>query len=287
MPSPRSGTGKGPPSGSKGPRLPKPKKGPATTPFQKLREQLKWVDLVFEVVDARCPTSSRHPNSDEIFGAKTRMLIITKEDLGDRRVLEPWQERGLVLSLKSGKGREKIFKMALDLTKDKRDALGARGILPRPMRICVVGMPNVGKSSLINWLIGTKKAKVADRPGVTRGNQWVRVHPQLELLDTPGILPVSALNHETILRLAMFNLVPQSNYEVEEVARTALEILKSHYPELMTMYVPGAVLEELTLETLAQKKNYITTGAKPDHMRAAQILLSDLRAGKIGRVSLD
>ena len=114
----------------------------------------------------------------------------------------------------------------------------------------------------------------------------MRVHPQLELLDTPGILPVSALNRETIIRLALFNLVPASNYEVEEVARTGLEILKSHYPELLALYVPGADIPNLTLELLAEKKHFVTTGAKPDHMRAAQTLLSDLRAGKIGRVSL-
>jgi ribosome biogenesis GTPase A len=270
MPSPRSSTGKGPPS----------------TPFQKLREQIKWVDLVFEVVDARAPASSRHPNSDEIFGQKPRLLIVTKEDLADRRVLEPFQDKGVILSLKSGKGKEKIFKKALELTQEKRASLAKKGVLPRPMRICVVGMPNVGKSSLINWLIGTKKAKVADRPGVTRGNQWVRVHPQLELLDTPGILPVSALDRETIIRLALFNLVPASNYEVEEVARVGLEILKSHYPELMQMYVPGVEVDTLTLELMAEKKHFVTTGAKPDHMRAAQTLLSDLRAGKIGRVSL-
>lgn len=271
MPSIRSGTGK----------------GQAPTAFQKLREQIKWVDLVFEVVDARAPALSRHPNSDEIFGQKTRMLVLTKEDLADRRVLEPWQDRAVILSLKSGKGREKIFKRALELTKEKRDSLAKKGVLPRPMRVCVVGMPNVGKSSLINWLIGTNKTKVADRPGVTRGTQWVRVHPQLELLDTPGILPVSALDSETIIRLALFNLVPASNYEVEEVARVGLEILKSQYPELMAMYVPGAQIASLTLEEIATRKNFITTGAKPDYMRAAATLLSDLRAGKIGRVSLN
>ena len=269
-PSSRSGTGK----------------STHSTAFQKLKEQIKWVDLVFEVVDARAPAASRHPNSEEIFGQKTRLLVLTKEDLADRRVLEPWQDKAVILSLKSGKGREKLFKKALELTEEKRANLAKKGILPRPMRICVVGMPNVGKSSLINWLIGTNKTKVADRPGVTRGNQWVRVHPQLELLDTPGILPVSALDKEAIIRLAMFNLVPASNYEVEEVARSGLEILKSSYPELLNLYVPGAVVETLTLEEIAVKRNFITTGAKPDHMRAAATLLSDLRSGKVGRISL-
>ncbi|HEY9757647.1 MAG TPA: ribosome biogenesis GTPase YlqF [Oculatellaceae cyanobacterium] len=271
MPSSRPGTGKGVPS----------------TAFQRLREQIKWVDLVFEVVDGRVPVASRHPNSEEIFGQKPRLLVITKEDLSDRRVLEPWHDKGVVLSLKTGKGRDKIFKKALDLTKDKRESLAKKGILPRPMRICVVGMPNVGKSSLINWLIGTNKAKVADRPGVTKGNQWVRVHPQIELLDTPGILPVSALSKESVIRLALFNLVPGSNYEVEEVARVGLDILKSNYPELMKTYAAGAELDGLSLEAIAQKKNFITTGAKPDYMRAAATLLSDVRSGKFGRVSLE
>jgi ribosome biogenesis GTPase A len=270
MPSSRPGSGKG-----------------SSTAFQRLREQIKWVDLVIEVVDGRVPAASRHPNSEEIFGQKPRLLVVTKEDLSDRRVLEPWHEKAVILSLKSGKGRDKLFKRALELTKEKRDNLAKRGILPRPIRVCVVGMPNVGKSSLINWLIGTNKAKVADRPGVTKGNQWVRVHPQIELLDTPGILPVSALSKESVIRLALFNLVPASNYEVEEVARVGLDILKSKYPELTKSYSHGADLEGLSLEEIAQRKNFITTGAKPDHMRAAQTLLSDVRAGKFGRVSLD
>jgi ribosome biogenesis GTPase A len=252
-----------------------------------LQEQIKWVDLVIEVVDARAPLASTHPKSDEIFGNKSRLLVLTKADIADKRELEAWEAKGLVLSLKTGRDKDRVLKRALELTEDKRASLARKGVLPRPMRVCVVGMPNVGKSSLINWLIGTNKTKVADRPGVTRGNQWVRVHPQLELLDTPGILPVSALDRETIIRLALFNLIPSSAYEVQEVAEIGLEMLKSKYPNLLGTYVPGVDVATLTLEEIARQKNFVTAGAKPDHMRAAAVFLSDLRAGKIGRVTIE
>lgn len=189
------------------------------TQFQRLREQIKWVDLIFEVCDSRCPRASRHPHSDQIFGQKTSLLVLTKEDLADKHRLESWREQAFVLSVKNRSGKEKLIRRVLQLTEEKRQSLADKGILPRPIRVCVVGMPNVGKSSLINWLIGVNKTKVADRPGVTKGTQWVKVHPQIELLDTPGILPVSGLSPEAKLILAIFNLIPGGSYEVEETAR--------------------------------------------------------------------
>ncbi|MDR3617544.1 MAG: ribosome biogenesis GTPase YlqF [Candidatus Obscuribacterales bacterium] len=273
------------------PKPPKPKV--PTTAFQRLTEQIKWVDVVFEVLDARCPEASRHPRSDEIFGNKPRVTVLTKADLADMNALKDWQATSEILSLKNQKGKDKLIKSALAATESKREAMARRGILPRPMRVCVVGMPNVGKSSLINWLIGIHKTKVADKPGVTLGNQWVRVHPQLELLDTPGILPAGALSKESAIRLALFNLMPSGNYELEEIARTGLAMVHSRYPKLIQAYMPGAVVdktpvaEEVTLESLARRRSLIGLGAQPDHMRAASLFLTDLRSGRIGRITLN
>jgi ribosome biogenesis GTPase A len=270
--------------------MPSPPQSRAKTPstaFQRLKEQIKWVDVVFEICDARCPTASRHPKSDEIFGHKTRLMILTKEDLADTRALESWQDKAFALSLKTQRGKDKLIRHALTVTEEKRAALTRKGILPRPMRVCVVGMPNVGKSSLINWLIGIKKTAVANRPGVTKGTQWVRVHPQLELLDTPGILPVGALSADAVLKLSLFNLIPASSYEIEDVARRGLDILQQTYPLLIQAYIPGVEPGLATLEELAKKRNFLTSGGKPDHMRAAGTFLTDLRSGKIGRITLD
>src|SRR6185369_1268140 len=170
-------------------------KGP-TTAFQRLQDQLKWVDLVFEVRDARVPACSRHPKSDELFGSKPRIIVLAKEDLADPALVKEWlrslalpeNQTSIALDLKYARGKDKLISLVLELTKAKRQQIANKGLLPRPMRGCVVGMPNVGKSSLINWLIGRRKALVGNKPGVTKGTQWVRLHPQVELLDTPGIL---------------------------------------------------------------------------------------------------
>lgn len=265
----------------------------SSTPFQQIKEQIKYVDLVFEVLDGRAPFESRHPRSEEIFGHKPRVLVYTKEDLADPRRLKEIaeaarsdQQQTLVLSLKQQKGKDKLIALALALTESKRDALAKKGLLPRPMRACVVGMPNVGKSSLINWIIGRNKARTGNMPGVTKGKQWVRVHPQLELLDTPGILPHTSFSKETALRLGLLNLIPEGNYDNEEVARFGLQILKGQYPQLLQSYMPDAELDEISLDKIAEKRRFLTTGANPDLIRAAGTFISDVRAGRLGRITL-
>ncbi len=267
----------------------------AQTAFQRLKEMLKWVDLVVEVVDARVPLSTVHPKSQEIFGQKPRLTIFTKEDLADEAVVAKHisgfaalpNRKAMSLSLKVQKGKERVLALALQLTKEKRESIARRGLLPRPVRICVVGMPNVGKSSFINWLVGRKKAKVGDTPGVTKGTQWVRVHPQIELLDTPGILPPFTLNKRTALKLAFLNLLPPHTYDHEQVASDGLALLAQEYPELLSAYLPNKTISELSLTDIAQARNMLGTGGKFDTSRAAITLLQDVRSGKIGRITLD
>jgi len=277
--------------------------GPAT-PYKSLQQTLKWVDLVIEVLDARAPLSSRHPNAQEIFGHKPRLIVLSKEDLADSNKVHEWlhlmsqQDQDLAshdktpsltlsLSLKTQKNRGRILDVALQLTEEKRLALKQKGLLPRPMRAVVVGMPNVGKSSLINWLIGKNKAKAANKPGVTRGPQWVRVHPQIELLDTPGFLPPASLSEDVRLKLSLLNLIPETTYDAEEISRHGLSLLKKTYPVMVEQYMPDCDLNSISLEDFATLRHFLTHGGKLDTARAASTFLTDLRNGRLGRITLD
>lgn len=271
------------------------KKGAPRTAFQHLIELVKWVDIVVEVLDARVPVSTRHPKSQSIFGNKPRLLIATKEDIADaervRRLFESSSalrdEKCLLVSLKSGDNPKRVIKEFIALGEAAQKKLAQKGFRPRPVRVCVVGLPNVGKSSLINWLIGKRSTRVGNQPGITRGTQWVRVHPQVELLDTPGILPPVAFHPLTYERLAMFNLVPESKYDYEVVAQKAFEKMKETYPRLLAKISEDLLAPEAGLPEFAKARNLLISGGKPDVARAAQTFLAGLRDGKLGRVTFD
>lgn len=265
-----------------------------STPLSRIREQLKVVDLLFEVRDARLPVSSAHPATAELFGNKPKIVVLAKHDLADPEAVARWIRifekeqlcKAIALSLKVSKGKNKLIDLALAVTADKREAQKRKGLLPRAMRACVVGLPNVGKSSLINWLIGVKKVAVADRPGVTRGASWVRVHPQLELLDTPGILPPVMFKGEQATKLALCNIIPGDHYSIDEVAEKALSLLHQTRASGLSTY--GVTLEsEPTLEDVARARACLGAGGKFDLKRAAAIVVSDFRSGKLGRVVFD
>lgn len=262
--------------------------------FQRLQDQLKWVDLIFEVRDARVPLASRHPKAEQVFGNKPRIVVLCKEDLADPELSAEWlkvlkreQKQAVLLSLKRSNGKERLLSLAVACASEKLAARQARGLLPRPVRACVVGMPNTGKSSLINWIIGRKKAQTGDRPGITKGPQWVRVHPQLELLDTPGILPPVAFDTTVKLKLALLNLLPDSVYEHEEVAEQGILALGPSYGHLLESYGVDLASEASGLEQIAKNRNCLASGGILDTRRAAGIFLNDLRDGKLGRVTLD
>lgn len=272
----------------------RPAKKPST-PFQHLTEMVKWVDLVVEVLDARLPLSTRHPSADEIFGRKPRLLVFAKADLADpdetKRLIDQVKaETGhpcVLASLKTSSGKSQIMNACIEATEEKLDSLVKKGILPRPMRVCVVGLPNVGKSSLINWLIGQNRTKTGNRPGITKGTQWVRVHPKLELLDTPGILPPAAFPKPVRDKLAICNLIPESNYDRLEVADQAILSMRSRYPGMLDRYIEGLGSDGGGLSRVAVARNLLTSGAKPDIPRAAALFLCDLRDGRVGRITLD
>ncbi len=274
-----------------------PAKPRANTAFGRLKEQLQAVDLVFEVLDARIPRASQHPKGEEIFGNKPRIIVLAKQDLADPELLQNWLDflaegesrDSLALSFKLHKGQEKLISASLKITQAKRDQLAKKGLLPRPMRACVVGMPNTGKSTLINWLTGKNKARTGDKPGITRGTQWVRVHPQLELLDTPGILPPVAFETETKMRLALCNIIPEDHYDFVEAAEFGLALIMSgKNRDALKMY--GAEFgssEKPTLEGLAIARSCVAAGGVPDVRRAAGMFLNDFKNGRLGQFVLE
>lgn len=272
-----------------------PKKKTKPTALTRLREQLQTVDLLFEVRDARLPHSSRHPKAQELFGHKPKVIVLAKQDLADPDALKQWlvrfseqeMQEALALCFKLNKGQDKLVSASVRLTEEKRALIAKRGLLPRPMRACVVGLPNVGKSTLINWLCGRHKAKTGDTPGITRGTQWIRIHPQLEMLDTPGILPSVAFSKEVEMKLSLCNILPNDQYDVEEVANFGLQLVASVNPEALKMY--GSELVETTpnLENLAKARSCVATGGVPDTRRAAALFLNDIRSARLGRFVFD
>jgi len=258
--------------------------------------QLKLVDLVIEVLDARLPESSRHPQSQTLFGNKPRLVVLAKEDLADPEKAKQWlklltdsdsSQSAISLDLKRVSGKGNVISQALRLTESKRNSLAKKGLLPRPMRACVVGMPNVGKSSLINWLVGRRKARVGNKPGITVGAQWIRLHPALELLDTPGILPPVEFAPETALKLALCNLLTERTYDQKQTAEDGLELINSKYSQYISGYAVDSPGQPPSLETVAAKKNCLGPGGQYDILRAAGIFLTDLRSGRLGRITLD
>jgi ribosome biogenesis GTPase A len=271
------------------------KKSKGRTAFQNIKEQIKVADLLFEVLDARLPKSSRHPESLALFGNKPRLVILAKQDLCDKTQLANFIDKlkqepnthVLALDLKTSKDKKQVIDLALKLTAAKHASQQKRGLLPRPIRACVIGLPNVGKSSFINWLIGRKKTNVGNRPGITRGPQWIRLHPQLELLDTPGILPPAAFEPIAKLKLALCNLLPTSHFDAEEVANYGLSLVAKKNLSAFKFYGNDFMQSQKALVDLALAKNCLIAGGKPDIMRAASMFINDFRLGNLGKYLLD
>jgi len=265
---------------------------------RKIREILKWIDIVFELVDARAPRSTRNPESDALFGEKLRVVILNKEDLADPAVTKAWLEalRGdgteaVALSADRRGVAGKLSAVAERLLAAKREAWRRRGIRSRPVRALVAGIPNVGKSTLINALAGRSAAATGDRPGITRGQQWIRVGLDLELLDTPGLLWPKIDDPRVALRLAATGAVKDELFEAEEAALFLLDVLKRHYPDRLRRRYGADVLVEGSgpelLEAIGRKRGCLAEGGRIRTDRAAAVLLHDFRTGKLGGISLE
>ncbi len=259
---------------------------------KKLKEQLSLVDAVIEVIDARLPLSSSYDNITGLLGDKPRLLLLNKADLVNTQELNTFvkllEEKSgfpvLKSDAKNSKDLNLIVKKAVELSEPRIQALMKKGLLRRPARVMVVGMPNVGKSSIINKLTKSSKTKIGAKAGVTRQQQWVRINPQLDLLDTPGIIPMKQEDQARAKKLAFVNAVSENAYSNEIVAKELLGLLNEKYPQILKDFYK---VENLSLDDIAKSRNWIVSGGNPDIERTAVYVLRDFREGKIGKFILD
>jgi ribosome biogenesis GTPase A len=264
---------------------------------RQIEEKLKQVDIVIELLDARLPLASRNPMIDEITGVKPRLILFTKGDMADESLTKEWMNyftnAGVpVLSIdaKTGKGVPKIATTCEQILEPLFVARKKKGIVSKRMRAIVLGIPNVGKSSLINRLAGRHATQTGDRPGVTKAQQWIRVGKKLELLDTPGILWPKFEDPNTGMRLAMSGAIKDEILPTEEVALHTLKYLHYHYPKLLENRYSITIEEQTPVELLdeiGKKRGCLMRGGEIDWDKAADIVMGDLRSGRLGRISLE
>lgn len=263
-----------------------------------IKESLSLVDAVCEIVDARIPESSRNPELDEIVGSKPRIVLLNKCDLADpnatARKIKEFSERGikaLPVDCRSGRGLEKFQPAVREILKDKIKANEEKGMGGKALRVMVVGIPNTGKSSFINRMAGKYRAKVADKPGVTRGNQWFSIGSGIELLDTPGVLWPKFEDPEVGFKLAFIGSVKDEILDSQEIAVRLLLVLQKNYPDRLADRYKITDFEELEpyelLELIGAKRGMLIKGGKTDTERAAVMLLDEYRSGKLGKLTLD
>ena len=270
--------------------------GHMTKSIRQMQEDCKLIDLVIELADARIPRSSRNPDIASLAAGKARMVLLNKADLADPKVSELWlaelQKEGVYPVLTDARNNRTLKALtphiqkacAAKLERDKK-----RGMKPRPIRAMVAGIPNVGKSTFINSFAGSAVAKTGNKPGVTRGKQWIRLNKQVELLDTPGILWPKFEHPETGRHIAMIGSVRDEILNREELAALLIGELNSLYPEALSARY-GELTGERDIDILigiAKKRGCLKKGGEPDTEKAADILLDDFRAGTLGRITLE
>lgn len=258
-----------------------------------IEADLKMVDAVVEITDARIPESSRNPILDELVKDKPRIMIMNKCDYADDAATSRWKQfyekQGIMVIIcdcRSGKGINRFLPAVKVLLKDLMERRKKRGMIGKALRLMVVGIPNVGKSSFINRMAKTKKTKVGDRPGVTRGKQWVSIDKDVELLDMPGILWPKFDDQIAAQKLAFTGAIKDDVMDVEALARALGELLLQDYPELIKnrykIAGEGDVLTEI-----AKARGMLISGGEPDTERAAATLLDEYRGGKIGKITIE
>lgn len=270
--------------------------GHMTKAKRQMQEDLKLIDLIIELVDARIPLSSRNPDIDEMGKNKSRLILLNKSDLADEKYNEQWteyfQQKGFYVvkvNSRSGAGLKGIQGVINQACKEKIERDRRRGIKNRPIRAMVVGIPNVGKSTFINSYAGKACTKTGNKPGVTKGKQWIRLNKSVELLDTPGILWPKFEDQEVGKRLAYIGSIKDEILNVEELSLLLLEYIRDNYPRLLAQRY--GISEEGTplsmLEGIAENRKCLLRGQELDYAKAAGILMEEFRNGKIGRITLE
>ena len=267
-------------------------------------EDLKLIDVVIEWLDARIPLSSRNPDIKEITKIKKKIIILNKVDLADDSLVKKWQEYFskeavcLLTDANSGKGIDKVSKKIDEIMEEEKQRQAARGRVNKTIRVMILGIPNVGKSSFINKIAKRKALEVANRPGVTRQKQWIRISKNQELLDTPGVLWPKFQNDEISLNLAFSGTIKDDVLEITEIAYELLKKLNLEYKDkLLERYKISEeeYLEILKLENpmyelmklIAKKRGALLAGGRTDDEKTARIILDDFRSGKIGKITLE
>ncbi len=263
-----------------------------------IKESLPTVDAVTEILDARMPISSQNPELGELIGGKPLIVLLNKSDMADENATRQWIDyfkkkavAVLAVDCKSGNGLNKFIPTLKEALKDKIASNEARGMGGKPIRIMVVGIPNIGKSSFINRMAGKNRAKVADKAGVTRRNQWFAIANGIELLDTPGVLWPKFDNPTVGDRLAFIGSVKDEVFDNEALAVRLLEVLVRDYPDRLVHRYKIDNFDNLqpyeVLELIGRKRGMIIKGGEVDTLRAAVMLLDEYRGGKLGKITLD
>lgn len=270
--------------------------GHMTKAKRQMQEDLKLIDLIIELVDARVPLSSRNPDIDQLGQNKSRLILLNKADLADERQNEAWKEyfqkRGfhvVKVDSRNGSGMKTIQNVIQEACKEKIERDRRRGIKNRPIRAMVAGIPNVGKSTFINTFAGKACAKTGNRPGVTKGKQWIRLNKNVELLDTPGILWPKFEDQQVGIRLACVGSIKDDILNMEELALWLIEHLRTNYSGLLEKRY-GISKEGTAVEILgkiARARGCLKKGEELDYVKASGLLFDDFRGGKIGRVTLE
>lgn len=261
---------------------------------REVQEKLKFVDIVFELIDARLPLSSRNPMLDQILQQKPRLVLLNKADLADQSQSLKWKKwfeeqghRVLIINAQENKGVKQIVPESKIVLKEKFEREASRGIKPRAIKAMVIGIPNVGKSTLLNRLVGKKIAQTGNKPGVTKGQQWLRISSELELLDTPGILWPKFEDQEIAKKLALTGAIKDQLLHLDDLAIYGLEVFARFYPAKLAeryklseddLFLPSVDL----LLLIAQKR-----GFRDDYERASEMIVTEIRQGKLGGFTLD
>lgn len=277
--------------------------GHMTKARRAMQEDIKLIDLVIELVDARVPFSSRNPDIDKLAAGKARMVLLNKADLADETETRKWaqmfEDMGIhVVKIDArNKGTLKQVQTAQqEACKEKIERDRRRGILNRPIRTMVVGIPNVGKSTFINSFAGKACTKTGNKPGVTKGNQWIRLNKTLELLDTPGILWPRFEDQRVGLLLAFIGSINDEILNKDELAMELIRFLETYYPQILPQrYLPdedkevssGSRTELEWLSQIAKVRGCLLKGGEPDYGKAAAIVIDDFRSGRLGRITLE
>ncbi len=275
--------------------------GHMTKARRMMQENINLIDLVIELVDARIPLSSRNPDIDELGKNKARLILLNKSDLADEKANKLWMEyfkdRGfhvLEINARSGQGLRAIYGMVREACKDKIERDRRRGIKNRPVRAIVVGIPNVGKSTFINSFAGKACTKTGNKPGVTKGKQWIRLNRELEFLDTPGILWPKFESEEVGRNLAMIGSMNDEILQMTELAADLIACLLVRYREALYeryQIVPKRMDTEDTplsvLQHVCEVRKCYKKGQEADYEKASAIVVDDFRSGRIGRITLE